>query len=239
MLDHGQLGPPTPAVLTPASSRRPSATQPSRRPSFPQAQSRGGASNDGKARRLSFLGLGGLSLSMSAMDSEHAIVDDDADHTSPMTNGSSDMRRRLSGTKTPPLPQITETLRESNATESSFGDSAIDDEQSDSEDASSSYAASMQSRIETAKLLGRRLSNAVLTPVGDKKALEGSDGGPEKPQMTSLISPTDLAAQLYSNPKLAALRSSAGVGSSRTNLSPVSPPILMNPKCSGYFLEPV
>jgi dual specificity phosphatase 12 len=237
MLDHGQLGPPTPAVLTPASSRRPSAGQTSRRPSFPQAQSRGSASNDGKARRLSFLGLGGLgaSLSMSALGSEHAIVDDDADHPSPITNRLSDVGRRLSGT-TPPLPQISETLKETNATEPSYEDSAIED---DSEEGSSSYAASMQTRIETAKLLGRRLSNAVLTPVGDKKALEGSDGAPEKPQMTSLISPTDLAAQLYSNPKLAALRSSVGVGSSRINSSPVSPPILMNPKCSGYFLEPV
>ena len=56
----------------------------------------------------------------------------------------------------------------------------------------------------------------------------------------------DLAAQLHSNPKLAALRSPGGL--SMTPMTPlqktidkssISPPILMNPKCSGYFVEPV
>ena len=52
---------------------------------------------------------------------------------------------------------------------------------------------------------------------------------------------TDLATQLASNPKLAALR--AATSMSRTSLNGVkaalSPPILVNPKCSGYFVEPV
>jgi len=59
----------------------------------------------------------------------------------------------------------------------------------------------------------------------------------------------DLAAQLQANPKLAALRSPGGL--SMTPMTPlqaapktidkssISPPILMNPKCSGYFVEPV
>jgi dual specificity phosphatase 12 len=61
----------------------------------------------------------------------------------------------------------------------------------------------------------------------------------------------ELAAQLHSNPKLAALRSPGGL--SMTPMTPlhaasapraidkssISPPILMNPKCSGYFVEPV
>jgi dual specificity phosphatase 12 len=59
----------------------------------------------------------------------------------------------------------------------------------------------------------------------------------------------DLAAQLHANPKLAALRSPGGL--SMTPMTPlqaapkaidkssISPPILMNPKCSGYFVEPV
>ena len=56
----------------------------------------------------------------------------------------------------------------------------------------------------------------------------------------------DLAAQLHANPKLAALRSPGGLAMTPLNTatrvidkSSISPPILMNPKCSGYFVEPV
>jgi dual specificity phosphatase 12 len=56
----------------------------------------------------------------------------------------------------------------------------------------------------------------------------------------------DLAAQLHANPKLAALRSPSGLSMTPLNNAPrgidkssISPPILMNPKCSGYFVEPV
>lgn len=68
----------------------------------------------------------------------------------------------------------------------------------------------------------------------------------------ALQSPADLAAQLFSNPKLAALRSPTGrAGSPLGGAGPgghgpgqgrervVSAPILMNNKCSGYFVEPV
>lgn len=58
---------------------------------------------------------------------------------------------------------------------------------------------------------------------------------------TQHASGADLAAHLSSNPKLAALRAAAslsmtGLNGSRASLSP---PILMNSKCSGYFVEPV
>lgn len=84
---------------------------------------------------------------------------------------------------------------------------------------------------------------------------------------SSFVHPSDLAAQLASHPKLAALRAPAGlsmtplasgsgapsparsapqspgVASAVTKSSnyfpPVSAPILANPKCSGYFVEPV
>jgi dual specificity phosphatase 12 len=56
----------------------------------------------------------------------------------------------------------------------------------------------------------------------------------------------DLAAQLHANPKLAALRSPGGLSMTPLHTTPrgidkssISPPILMNPKCSGYFVEPV
>lgn len=61
------------------------------------------------------------------------------------------------------------------------------------------------------------------------------------PHASNNGSGTDLAAQLSSNTKLAALRAAAsltmtGLNGSRASLSP---PILINPKCSGYFVEPV
>jgi len=60
---------------------------------------------------------------------------------------------------------------------------------------------------------------------------------------SSFQHPSDLAAQLYANPKLAALRGPMPL--SMTPIQPVrdkasiSPPILANTKCSGYFVEPV
>jgi dual specificity phosphatase 12 len=58
---------------------------------------------------------------------------------------------------------------------------------------------------------------------------------------TPYVSGADLAAQLSSNPKLAALRAAASLSMTGLNGSraALSPPILMNPKCSGYFVEPV
>ncbi|KAJ7725605.1 hypothetical protein B0H14DRAFT_3620634 [Mycena olivaceomarginata] len=50
----------------------------------------------------------------------------------------------------------------------------------------------------------------------------------------------DIAAQLFAHPKLAAFRA-PGMMMSPMSISPMSlsPPILMNPKCSGYFVEPM
>ena len=252
MLDHGQLGPPTPAVLTPASSRRPSTNQPViHKPSLSQPRSRHGSSSEVRQRRASLLGLGGLggALSMSAIESEHAIDDEDQDpgsRISPITSGShfADIKRRLSGTKTPPsLPQISETP----------GGSADPMETEDGEGEKQSGPAKedatrcvprLKTRMsmEDAKLLGQSLSDAVLTPVGDKVSHEPNtreaEGGNEKP----LVNPAELAARLYSNPKLAALKSPTGAtlpGGPPKNAVPISPPILVNPKCSGYFVEPV
>ncbi len=186
---------------------------------------------------------------MSAIESEHAIDDEDQDpgsRISPITSGShfADIKRRLSGTKTPPsLPQISETP----------GGSADPMETEDGEGEKQSGPAKedatrcvprLKTRMsmEDAKLLGQSLSDAVLTPVGDKVSHEPNtreaEGGNEKP----LVNPAELAARLYSNPKLAALKSPTGAtlpGGPPKNAVPISPPILVNPKCSGYFVEPV
>jgi len=123
---------------------------------------------------------------------------------------------------------------------------------------------------EAAKLLGRRLSDAVITPasesIKDAPAIltgnvqniglsessatdtDATKTISQEPMTTHLISPTNLAAQLFANPKLAALRSPSFGSSSIPVSSPpaatqpkplVSAPIIVNPKCSGYFVEPV
>lgn len=66
-------------------------------------------------------------------------------------------------------------------------------------------------------------------------------------KITHLKSPTDLAAQLFANPKLTALRSQPLTPGAQTSPSlsrhhsglVSSAPILTNPQCSGYFVEPV
>ncbi|KIY66872.1 phosphatases II [Cylindrobasidium torrendii FP15055 ss-10] len=86
--------------------------------------------------------------------------------------------------------------------------------------------------IDAAKTLGRRLSNALDEPAKDT-------AGPKH-----FTSPQELAAQLSANPKLAALRNGISMtpahSSNATSVkleSIVSPPIIANPKCSGYFVE--
>jgi hypothetical protein len=67
--------------------------------------------------------------------------------------------------------------------------------------------------------------------------------GSEHHPPTHLVTPAELAAQLHANPKLAALRSPMAMTplqpSSTKAAPPISPPILINLKCSGYFVEPV
>ncbi|TFK46775.1 hypothetical protein OE88DRAFT_1666997 [Heliocybe sulcata] len=71
------------------------------------------------------------------------------------------------------------------------------------------------------------------------------DGSSRAPKPPPLSHGSDLAAQLFANPKLAALRSPMGMGMTPIQQSAAKPapampaPILINPKCSGYFLEPM
>lgn len=53
-------------------------------------------------------------------------------------------------------------------------------------------------------------------------------------------SPSDLAAQLHSHSNLSMLRASGSLVSHVQGIiQRTGPPILTNPKCSGYFVEPV
>lgn len=106
--------------------------------------------------------------------------------------------------------------------------------------------------LEAATRLGRRMSDAVLATTPDTlsptseesiKNLDSSeqtDQPPEEEQTTHFASNGDLVSQLYTNPKFTALRSSMGRGFSPMSPTfPKPPPILVNPKCSGYFTEPM
>jgi len=117
--------------------------------------------------------------------------------------------------------------------------------------------------IHASQLLGRRLSDAVISSASDPKpplesktrsylggnggaVIEHSSDAPEAPieiPTTHPVSPSDLTGHPMSSPELAVSRSppipvtSAQVPVSRPSL--INAPILVNPKCSGYFLEPV
>ena len=63
---------------------------------------------------------------------------------------------------------------------------------------------------------------------------------PEPPTVSGFAHPNNISAQLYANPKLAPLRTT-GLSTSPTQSSMLTsaPPILVDPRCSGYFVEAV
>ncbi|KAJ8596152.1 hypothetical protein M405DRAFT_805862 [Rhizopogon salebrosus TDB-379] len=198
MLDHGQLGPPTPALpsLSPAASRRPSANGPSssRRPSMS-------------------LGMRGLmeSLSMSALETE-----DDPEPEAVENHNAAD----------PPPSAV-------DARPSRLSVEDIGKDLSDALDAASdeNLPAGTVVQSETVRVL----------PHESRETSSKTNRLPPQVPSTQYASPLDLAAELHSHPKLAALRappslSMTGISNPK---SVISPPILMNPKCSGYFVEPM
>lgn len=253
MLDHGQLGPATPAARTPATSRRPSALL-SHRPSMNQTRPNVATISESRPRRQSLLSFGDT-LTMSPIGDSGSNADGDAQ--SKASNSASPSSRRGSAGERSILRNLPEVVRGSGDEDASS--SALDDG-SDEESPPTSFAQSPTGLSnETAKLIGRRMSDAVLSPLTEVK--EGlfenigntgrapDDARPslastETLRSTTFISPVDLAAELYANPKLAALRSPLAIGMTPMQpaskvTTPVSAPILANPKCSGYFVEPV
>ncbi|KAK0212756.1 hypothetical protein DFS33DRAFT_1377223 [Desarmillaria ectypa] len=254
MLDHGQLGPATPASQTPAGSRRSSTNQSlSRHSSIGHSRSTLGSSGDARPRRPSQLSFGGLgdSLSMSALETDDPS-EDDSENTAKLNTASPQSRVSGGGgeTRKRPFTNLSMTLMDS------LSMSALETEDDDEMDLSTITQTDLTPTnnarvpsIDAATMLGRRLSDAVI-------ALSPPDTEPGQPpsapqngtigvETTQYSSPGDLAAQLYANPKLAALRNPIAMGmtpiqtNTRSNVSTTSPPILMNPKCSGYFVEPM
>lgn len=195
MLDHGQLGPPTPAVaFSPAGSRRVSMSDQrtaSRRPSATITVSRRPSVNGSKGGAqppLSMEDLGrGLSesLSASALD-----TDDEDDHSE---------GKIQSGSNRPFRP-------------SPLNEKSAEDE---ADPAQTAHPEPLEP-----------LSVSAVPPH-------------PPPSSRPLSSPSELATQLHSHPNLAGLRSQMLISQVQSINQPTSPPILANPKCSGYFVEPV
>ncbi|KAH7926164.1 hypothetical protein BV22DRAFT_1033180 [Leucogyrophana mollusca] len=256
MLDHGQLGPPTPALpsLTPAASRRPSmndhaplvsplSRRPSaslnvsisRRPSNHQSRSRmNSTSNAGlEGRPAGLAGVGGRrlleSLSMSALETEDEPEADDVEGEKLPTNEHGEpLSRRPSGGDSRPFHP------------SPLSMDGIGRDLSNALEAAALSTPPVEEGEELPEM------SRVLSPVKETGA-PPENAPPQHPppaQSTQYASPLDLAAQLHSHPKLAALRAPPALSMTPLQNGPntkagISPPILMNPKCSGYFVEPM
>ncbi|KAG6841496.1 hypothetical protein C0991_010354 [Blastosporella zonata] len=247
MLDHGQLGPATPGVMTPVASRR---------PSFTARSIQGGANGTVEPRphRPSH-GLLSDTLSMSSIGAE-----------SSGSSGHIPTSRRSSGDKpslqnVPEVPHAEGRLHSTSALESDDEDPLSAPEMTTSPVNIADDSVTISH--ETAKIIGRRMSDAVLSPLSESKEspldtlekarrISSDSQSPlpshQKALTTTFISPADLSAELYSNPKLAALRAphnASPLGTGVTAMQPLSKvhhqsaPILANPKCSGYFVEPM
>lgn len=257
MLDHGQLGPPTPAGRTPAGSRRASMQQSSPPSSRPQSMTFV-AEVDGNAKTpfslsISALGPGDLIAGVGAgnvIARLSALSTADDGERDAGVKGTGDQASELPPLQLPQTPKAGEGLPS-------------------------------EVSLDAAQELGLRLSNAVLATPNDTQppvvesspdvttaqvnGNQGSDVNGERVDLTQHLNastgdmsryPTthfsnppdlDLAAVLAVNPKLAALRSPSGILPTPSTLLPparpvsanIRPAILANAKCSGYFVEPV
>jgi dual specificity phosphatase 12 len=235
MLDHGQLGPDTPATSRPASLNDPSPSRRSSRPDSippssdqqtPSMASRTGSGTDHRSRRPSGLGLSdvrgvlgrGDSLSMSALETEDP---------SEASSGESEMAENQEKERGKELSRSRATRRNS---------SGISNRKATEH--SNSRPRPPQISLEAATSLGHQLSDAISAspnlpqdrvppPLVETMSTADVNSQPHSAPPREVTSPSDLAAHLFANPNLVSLKWGT------------SPPILNNSQCSGYFLEPV
>ena len=268
MLDHGQLGPPTPAIaLSPVSSRRSSthdsavrrsSTSSSRRPSVGalsmSAMSRPRlGSTSGLTRPSPFTPVEGSNGVVGQVGS--ALEDDEIKSPSkesdpPTSSTSQSQTKRTTSFGTDLRSRLLAGL--SLGVPSGLSMSALDSDDEESESVDTTPATVSTPRtIQTAdttpssRAAETTVEDTDLAPVAKRRRSSFTAAAGVSP----LQHGSELAAQLHSNPKLAPLRVPGGL--TMTTMTPVqttsraidkasiSPPILMNPKCSGYFVEPV
>ncbi|OSC96594.1 hypothetical protein PYCCODRAFT_1378886 [Trametes coccinea BRFM310] len=261
MLDHGQLGPPTPAVLSAASSRRPSMND--TKPLSPLA------SGTPTARRASSSG------SKPGIQGPPPVSSPTSTSRRPSMHDMLPRSRLGSITEGRPLKssllsldsmsaqigqEASDSLSESAIDEDSSGDEPPNSEDGPDSDDEERPRAPPAAEAES----GPDKDPRPVEPAGEKsdKVTPLPSQRPPLSMSSSFVHPSDLAAQLSSHPKLAALRppmgltmtpASSGASPTRSTpqspglvnakspnyFAPVSPPILVNPKCSGYFVEPM
>lgn len=280
MLDHGQLGPPTPAVaLSPATSRRPStndsalrraSSSSSRRPSagaLGMSRPRLGSSS-GPTRPFALTpidGGGSLSTMTASLSMSSAVDDDDGkgvgqESDLPIGQVTQSHGRRSGSFGTDLRSRLLAGLF--TGVPSNLSMSALDTDDDESVGSTTAPSTTMSTSRTGSTATADTVPSPNPTPGTSEAISENPTSAPttgkgRPPSASSATSAgggtlqhgADLAAQLQSNPKLAALRSPGGL--SMTPMTPlqitpkafdkssISPPILMNPKCSGYFVEPV
>ncbi|KAH9886072.1 hypothetical protein C8Q73DRAFT_658881 [Cubamyces lactineus] len=253
MLDHGQLGPPTPAVLSAASSRRPSMND--TKPLSPLA------SGTPSARRASSSGskptLQGPPLSPSGNTTRRPSMHDMLPRS---RLGSINENRPL---KSSLLALDSASAQIGQEASDSLSDSAIEEDSSEDEPPKSEEEGGSETEGSGKARAAPFSATAPPTePASGEVAAEKTDKVTPLPSQrpplsvtSSYVHPSDLAAQLSSHPKLAALRAPSSLTMTPTSSAPqspgilnakspshfasMSPPILVNPKCSGYFVEPM
>ncbi|KAF9559161.1 hypothetical protein CPC08DRAFT_763500 [Agrocybe pediades] len=279
MLDHGQLGPATPATTTPAASRRPSLNA-GQAGSGAVSRSSSGSDIAQRTSRLSFsTSVLGDSLSLTSIK----------ELPTPGTERSEFISEEPNPPPSVPIIPPTHPLHSLRSMsqqlldKSAMSTSALEDEDENVPDLKGkddkppskmkldlTGATPQDLSIQASRLIGARLSDSVLsTPADARQNSSNETNGTayfaavgnavnevtanaettvEPTPTTRLISSQDLAAQLFANPKIAALRSpplTTSVPSTPNLPSPKplgnmnSPPIILNPKCSGYFVEPM
>ncbi|KAJ7461746.1 hypothetical protein B0H11DRAFT_2055850 [Mycena galericulata] len=293
MLDHGQLGAPTPAGATPVASRHPSMSMVSR-PRLASGSGSGSSGSLGNSRPRRPSGLA-ETLSMSALDTDDPSPQGDPGDESGVLSvqrTSSDgppRRPRLRPLISGVVDQLSMSAMSMSALETE-DDSGSEDEHAQGPPGAADEQQRSTQAFEAATWLGRRLSNAMIASPGESgdapavedlqqqepplasthafeaatrlgrrlsdaviaspadtspaelRAPEG--GAPNRPPTTHFSSSEDIAAQLFAHPKLAAFRGPmmsplTPLQGSGPKMLPISPPILVNPKCSGYFVEPM
>ncbi|KAI0764561.1 hypothetical protein BD413DRAFT_673337 [Trametes elegans] len=263
MLDHGQLGPPTPAVLSAASSRRPSMND--TKPLSPLA------SGNPLARRASSSGTK-PSVQPPPLSSANPSRRPSMHDTLPRSRLGSITENRPLRTSLLALDSTSAQIGQ-NASDA-LSDSAIEEDSSGEDEPPQSDSPESPGDSSTASTDAPEPTPA---PAAEEEKADKVPPLPSQQQQrpplsatSSYVHPSDLAAQLSAHPKLAALRAPPGLamtpastpggpasptragsapqtsglaglngGRSANYFAPVSPPILVNPKCSGYFVEPM
>ena len=88
--------------------------------------------------------------------------------------------------------------------------------------------------------LGRGMSESLSMSVSVEELEVEKGKKPDLPDASGFVHPSSISAQLYTNPNLAPLRTTGlSANSAQPPTLATVPPILVDSRCSGYFVETV